>query len=188
MSDYPDPHEHVESAQHVAEAHSHGGMNAAVVPLSIAIMAVIAAIFGSLETTWSSHAVLTRSSAAVRQGEATDLWAFFQARSIKKNMYEIAAAQAGANGSDLAAKAAQYAVQEADLEKQARAKEIEVREAEKTSDEAMERHHRLTLASNIVHLAIALASISILMRRRWLWIGSLLVVAGGIVVGVIAVI
>jgi len=103
-------------------------------------------------------------------------------------MYEIAAAQAGGNGSALAAKAEQYAAQEADLEKQARAKEVEVREAETRSDEAMERHHRLTLATSIIHLAIALASISILMRRRWLWVGSLLVVAAGVVVGVTAVI
>jgi hypothetical protein len=187
MSDFPDPHEQVESAQHVAEAHSHGGANAALVPLSIAIMAVIAAVFGGLETTWSSHAVLARSSAAVRQGEASDLWAFFQARSIKKNMYEIAAAQSGDGGPALAAKAEQYAAQEAELEKQARAKEEQVKEAEKESDEAMERHHRLTSAVNIVHLAIALASISILIRRRWLWMASLLVVVGGAVVGVIGV-
>jgi hypothetical protein len=188
MTDFPDPHEHVESAQHVAEAHAHGGINAAVVPLSIAIMAVIAAVFGSLETTWASHAVLARSSAAVRQGEASDLWEFFQARSIKKNMYEIAATQAADNAGAMSGKAEQYATQEADLEKQARAKEAEVRKAEQESDDAMERHHRLTLASNIVHLAIALASISMLMRRRWLWIGSLLVVAGGVVVGILGVV
>jgi len=188
MSDVPNPHEHVESAQHVAEAHTHAGANAALVPLSIAIMAVIAAVLGGLETTWSSHAVLARSSAAVRQGEASDLWAFFQARSIKKNMYEIAASQAGAGGAPLAAKADQYAAQEADLEKQSRAKEEQVKEAEKESDEAMERHHRLTFGVNIVHLAIALASISILMRRRWLWVASLAVVGCGVVVGVIGVI
>jgi hypothetical protein len=188
MVDAPDPHEHAESAQHVAEAHAQGGVNAAIVPLSIAIMAVIAAVFGSLETTWSSRAVLARSSAAVRQGEASDLWAFFQARSIKKNMYEIAASQSSGEASALSGKAEQYAVQEADLEKQARAKEAQVRDAEKESDEAMERHHRLTLATNIVHLAIALASVSILMRKRWLWIGSLVVVAAGVVTGITGVI
>jgi Domain of unknown function (DUF4337) len=48
----------------------------------------------------------------------------------------------------------------------------------------MERHHRLTYATNIVHLAIAIASISILVRRRWLWFGSLACLAASIIVGV----
>jgi hypothetical protein len=184
MSDFSDPHEHVESAQHVAEAHAHGGANAAVIPLSIAIMAVIAAAFGSMETTWASHAVLARSSAAVRQGEASDLWAFYQARSIKKNMYEIAAGRGGDDAAALSAKADQYAREESDLDKQARAKEAEVKREEAASEEAMHRHYRFTLATNLLHLAIALASVSILIRRRWLWAGSLAVVAAGVVVGV----
>ena len=41
------------------------------------------------------------------------------------------------------------------------------------SEVAMEHHHRLAYATNIVHLAIAIASISIVVRRRWLWYGSL---------------
>jgi hypothetical protein len=49
----------------------------------------------------------------------------------------------------------------------------------------MERHHQLTYATSIVQLAIALASISIVIRRRWLWCGSLACLAAGIVVAVI---
>jgi hypothetical protein len=48
------------------------------------------------------------------------------------------------------------------------------------SEAAMERH-----ASNTIHLAIAIASISILARRRWLCFGSLACLAAGIVVGLI---
>jgi hypothetical protein len=49
----------------------------------------------------------------------------------------------------------------------------------------MERHHQLTHATSIVQLAIALASISIVIRRRWLWYGSLGCLAAGIVVALI---
>ena len=147
-------------------------------------MAVVAAVFGSLETTAASTAVFARSDAAVRQGEASDQWGFFQARSIKKNMYEIAAQQAsGESAAALKAKAEQYASEEADLQSKARAKEEEVRKQETISEAAMERHHRLTIATNIIHLAIALASISIVMRRRWLWFGSLGVLLIGSVIG-----
>jgi hypothetical protein len=39
--------------------------------------------------------------------------------------------------------------------------------------EAMERNQQLTYASSIIHLAIAIASISIPIHRRWLWAASL---------------
>ncbi len=186
MSESSDLQEHLEHAEHVAHAAREGGLSAAAIPLSITAMAVIAAIFGSLETTAASKAVFARSDAAVRQGEASDLWGFFQARSIKKNMYEIAALQAVAGTApDLKSKAEQYAAEEADLQAKAKAKEDEVRQQEVISETAMERHHHLTIATNIVHLAIALASVSMMMRRRWLWYGALATVVVGCVVGVI---
>ena len=46
----------------------------------------------------------------------------------------------------------------------------------------MEQHHRLTYATSIVQVAIAPASISIVIRRRWLWYGSLACLAAAIVV------
>ena len=100
MSDIPPASEHLEKVEHAVHAAREGGLNAALVPLSITVMAVVAAVFGSLETTAASEAVLARSNAAVRQGEASDQWGFYQARSIKKNMYEIAAAQAGQDPMD----------------------------------------------------------------------------------------
>ena len=182
MSDTPDAHEHLEHAESAAHAAREGGLAAAMIPLSITVMAVLAAVFGSLETTSSSTAIVARSDAAIRQGEASDLWGFYQARSIKKNMYEVAADQSPTSekATALRAKAEQYASEEADLQKQARAKEDEVRHQEAISEAAMERHHHLAIATNIVHLAIALASISIVMRRRWLWYGSLIVMVAGV--------
>jgi hypothetical protein len=49
----------------------------------------------------------------------------------------------------------------------------------------MERHHQLTYATSIIHLAIAIASISILLRQRLLWVASLVCLAAGVVVGLI---
>jgi hypothetical protein len=141
-------------------------------------MAVIAAVFGSLETTAASNAVVARSDAAIRQGEATDLWGYFQAHSLKRNMYEIAAEQSGVDVGRLRAKAQTHVNEEATLQTKANAKEAEVAHQVALSESAM-----LTYATNIVHLAIAIASISIVIRRRWLWVASLVSLAAGIVVG-----
>ena len=86
MGDEPSAQEHLETAERIADARSERGPKDATIPLSIAVMAVIAAAFGSLETTAASSAVVARSDAAIRQGEATDLWGYFQAHSLKRNM------------------------------------------------------------------------------------------------------
>jgi hypothetical protein len=182
MTENTDAHEELEQAEHAAHVAAELGL---AIPLSITVMAVIAAVFGSLETTAASTAVLARSDAAVRQGEASDLWGFFQARSLKKNMYELAAEEAAQLPPDRIAalkdKAATYAKEEEGLQAAARAKEEEVRRQEAASEAAMECHHRFAIATNIVHLAIAVASVSILVRRRWLWYGALAVTAAGVV-------
>jgi len=184
VSDSPSAQEYLETAEQAVEAAVHKGMRAATIPMSIAVMAVVAAVFGSLETTAASTAVLARSDAAVKQGQASDLWGYYQAKSIKKNMYEIAADQAS-DHAVLTTKAEKLAGEQADLQAQAVAREKEVAVQVAVSDAAMERHHRLTVATSMVHLAIALASISLVVGRRWLWFGALGCVAVGIVIGVI---
>jgi hypothetical protein len=126
-----------------------------------------------LETTAVSTAVLARSDAPIRQGEATDLWGYFQTASLKKHMYQIAAAAPGANTDESNVQVKLYQSQEADLQAKAKAKEDEVSHLVTTSEAALEH----------VHLAIAIASISILVRRRWLWFGSLVCLGASIVVG-----
>jgi hypothetical protein len=46
---------------------------------------------------------------------------------------------------------------------------------------AMERNQQLTYATSIIHLAFAIASISILIHQRWLWAASLACLAAGVV-------
>jgi len=185
MTDEAPASEHLETAERIADARGEGRWKEAAIPLSIAVMAVIAAVFASLETTAASDAVVARSDAAIRQGEATDLWGYFQAHSVKRNMYEIAADQPGADAAKLRAKAQQHADEEAMLQAKAKSKEAEVAVQVARSESAMERHHQLTYATSIIHLAIAIASISILIRQRWLWAASLVCLAAGVVLGLI---
>jgi hypothetical protein len=97
MSEIPPAHEQLETAEHAAHAASEGGLRAAIVPLSIAIMAVVAGTLGGLESTASSNAIIARSDASIRRNEASDLWSQYQAESLKKHLYGIAAAQPGAD-------------------------------------------------------------------------------------------
>ncbi len=82
-----DAHEHSEHAQHAAHEHDPFVTR---VSITIAILAVIAATAGSLETYESATAIIEANKAVLAQDRATDEWALFQAKSLKKNMYAIA--------------------------------------------------------------------------------------------------
>ena len=180
MSEIPDAHEDIERA----ESFAHTGNNP-VVPLTIAGMAVIAAILGSLESASAARAIVAQSSAAVLQGEATDSWSFYQATSIKKNLYELFADAPGTPDPEaLRTKAKKYDSDQAGIEQRAREQEKNVKAQEELSDRAMEQHHHLILATTAVHLAIALASVSLLMSRRWLFHSSFVALIVGIGIGI----
>ena len=92
MSDSPleemEVHEHAEHAEHAAHAKD---SLLSQVTLTIAVMAVVAAIGGSLETTEGDKTIVAKNDAVLKQDQATDQWDEFEAKSVKKNLYQIAA-------------------------------------------------------------------------------------------------
>ena len=42
------------------------------------------------------------------------------------------------------------------------------------------RHGRLTIASTLLHMSIAIATLAIILTRRWPWLASLVLAAGGL--------
>ena len=182
MSEIPPAHESLETVEHAVHAAAEGGLRAAIIPLSIAVMAVAAGALGILEGTASSSAIIARSDASIRRNEATDIWSQYQAESLKKHLYSIAAAQPGADAASFKQQADKYSAEQGPLQEQAKAKEKETEDLVALSERLMERHHRLSYATGTVQLAIALASISIVVRRRWLWYGSLVCLVGGLAV------
>ena len=84
--------EHVEHAEHAAHE---GTPFLLTVSVTIAILAVVAASVASLETIETAATLTEQNAASLLQNKASDQWAFFQAKSIKKNSYDIAARQGG---------------------------------------------------------------------------------------------
>src|SRR5258706_2508754 len=81
-------HEHSEHAQHAAHA---GDPFISRVAISVAVLAVLAAVSGSLETLEGGRALNSTSAAVLAQDRATDAWSEYQADSLKKHVYGIAA-------------------------------------------------------------------------------------------------
>ena len=87
--------------------------------MTIAILAVVAATVGSLESIETADTISAKNESVLSQNKATDQWNFFQAKSIKKSLYDIAAAGNPAKADDYAREAKRYAQENEDLSKQA---------------------------------------------------------------------
>jgi Domain of unknown function (DUF4337) len=184
VSDSPleemEAHEHAEHAERAAHENS---PLVSQVTMTIAVMAVVAAIGGSLETTEGDKTIVAKNEAVLQQNRATDLWNEYEAKSLKKNLYALAADQAGPKAAGYAKVAAQNAADQTGLQAKAKA-------FEKTRDRLGEeaevherRHGRLTIASTLLHMAIAIATLAIILHRRWPWFTALALSAAGLAVG-----
>jgi hypothetical protein len=189
MEEGPEPHEWVEKA---AEEHHHGhgeahaaesdwgGMKASAI--TAAILAVLAAI-GSL---LSGHAA---NEAILDEARATDQWAFYQSKSTKGHVYEVGAeiveALAGAPTAGRAdttrtvIEKFHSQVGKYDKEKEEVRKEAEHLEAE--SHQEYRKHQRYALGISAFQVGIVLASVSILVRYRALYLLSLAAGAIGMI-------
>ena len=87
MEEGPEPHEWVEKA---ADEHHHGaehGASAAGREMTLsAITAAVLAVMAALASLLSGHEV---NQAILKQTQATDQWAYFQAKSTKQQLYEV---------------------------------------------------------------------------------------------------
>src|SRR6201992_3016002 len=81
-------HEHAEHAEHAAHARD---PFISKVSITVAVLAVLAATARGLGTVEGGRAITESSEAVLAQDKATDAWNEYQADSLKRHMYDIAA-------------------------------------------------------------------------------------------------
>ncbi|MHB1562177.1 MAG: DUF4337 domain-containing protein [Isosphaeraceae bacterium] len=183
MEEGPEPHEWVErtAEEHHHRSAGHGEESERRAPaITAAVLAVLAAI-GSL---MSGHAA---NEAILAQARATDQWAFYQAKGTKEHVVEVGAQvlealTGGAAGTERAEKAAERL--RGETARYAGEKEEIRREAERIEEESRHeyrKHIRFALGVSIFQVGIVLASVSLLVRYRWLFLASLVCGALGVV-------
>ncbi|MGP0058548.1 MAG: DUF4337 family protein [Beijerinckiaceae bacterium] len=173
-----DAFEHVEHAEHAAHS---GDEFLVLVSITIAVLAVIAASVGSLESIETADTINAKSEAVLFQDKATDTWNFYQAQSIKKKMFEIAAAAGGPHADEYTAQVKRYGDEEKDHFSKGKEFEQQAEEKKHESAHHEHRHHILTIAVTLLHVAIAIATISIVRRgARWPWYTALVLGLAGL--------
>ena len=176
-------HEHAEHAEHAA--HQNDPFISRV-SITIAILAVMAATVGSLETIEAGGAITSASEAVLSQDKATDLWGEYQADSLKKHIYGIAADAGGPNAAKYQGTAKEQVAKQAEIKKQAQEDEGERDKLLAASRQHEHRHHWLTAAATALEIGIAICTVAIITRRRAFWLSSIGLGLGGIALGAVA--
>lgn len=173
--------EHFEHAEHAEQAAHEGTPFLLVVSMTIAILAVVAASVGSLEAIETAAALTAQNAATLNQNKASDQWAFFQAKSIKKSIFEVAARQGGPQAEELGRQAKRYDDEGRTIKADAEAQEHRVEASLHEAERHEKRHHVLTMAVTLLHAAIAISTIAIITKgRRWPWFGGIGLAAVGV--------
>jgi Domain of unknown function (DUF4337) len=184
MTDSPleelENHEHAEHAEHAAHS---GDKLIGQVTFTIAVLAVAAAIAASLETTESDAAIGAKNDAVLVQDQATDQWGFANSKSLRKNIFTIASDAGGAKSADYAKSAAKESADGDRAKSDAKALEAKRDAFLEQGERHEKRHGRLTVASTLLHMAIAIATLAIILHRKWPWYTALALSAAGVAVG-----
>ncbi len=166
-----------------------GGALLRRVALTTALLAGVAAFAAQQAGGAANEALALRTEAAQLQSQASDQWAYYQAKGIKAEVQEAAASAWRAAGksppAEIIAAAQHHTAGQAAIAREARRLEGERDAKLAESRELMHRHELLAFAVALFQVAIALGAVTALTRMQALWWASLLTgVAGLVLIGV----
>jgi hypothetical protein len=175
------PHDHaVEHAAHGGDSFSNN------IAVMTAILATVGALFGYLGGATQNDAALFKNNAAIDKTEAANAWNYYQAKSNKQNLAEMAMTLPGVDPAKYKADVARYQLEKEEIKKKAEKFEASSGDWNKRSDSAMHQHHQWALATTAEQIAISLAAITLLTRKKWLMIGASAVAVVGVALGIFA--
>ena len=181
------PHDHaVEHATHGDHAATHGtdsnsSMNK--IAMFTAIVATVGAIFAYMGGATQANAGLLKNDAAIKKTEASNQWNYFQSKSTKQSLAELAPDDRKAG---YQTKVERYEAEKNEIKVVAEKLEADAHEFDRKSEAQMHQHHRWAQATTALQVAIALAAIALLTKKKWLEYGMYGVAAVGLGVGALA--
>ncbi len=167
------------------ELEHEGGKFLKLISLTTAILAVLAALASLRAGATVNTALVLKAEATRLQSEASDQWAFYQAKGIKAAVQEASSTPWLALGkeppSQYKEKMVRYGKEQTEIRDKALEKERERDEKLKESDHLFHKHHGYADAVALFQVSIALGAVAALTRSRPVWYGSLLAGGAGVV-------
>ena len=175
------PHDH--ELEHAAE---HGAKDGFIGSIAVvtALLATVGALFSYMGGATQANAGLHKNDAAIKKTEASNQWNYYQAKSNKQNLAELAVVLAPEDKRvGYKDEVERYKKEKAEIKVAAEKLEAESKDWDRKSDEQMHLHHRWAQATTALQISIALAAIALLTRRKWLQWGMMGVAGLGLALG-----
>ncbi len=178
------PHDH--AVEHAGHHEANDGF-ASRIAVATAILSTIGALFSFAGGAEQNEALLYKNQAAILKTEASDQWNYYQAKGNKQNLAELGAnLSTGATRQHFLDSQDKYKQDKEAIKAKAEALETESKAADEKSEHAMHVHHRWALSMTAIQIAISLAAITLLTRKRWLQLGIYGFAGAGVAVAVFA--
>ncbi len=175
------PHDHeVEHATHGRDDFS------SRIAVMTAILATVGALFGYQAGDTQNNSALFKNNAAIKKTEASNQWNYYQAKSNKQNLSELAMTLPGIDREKYKIEVERYKKEKSDIKADAEKLEAVSLDWDKKSESQMHLHHRWAQAMTAEQIAIALAAITLLTRKKWMQYASYGVAGAGVALGVLA--
>jgi hypothetical protein len=183
------PHDH--EIEHATKGAHHGSAEGGMtnqIALFTAIIATVGALFSYMGGATQANAGLYKNNAAIKKTEASNQWNYFQAKSTKQSLAEVSRdlTPAEAEKAKYQAKIDRYEKEKNEIKAVAEKLEADAVGWDKQSDAQIHQHHRWAQATTVLQVAIALAAIALLTRKKWLEYAMFAAGGAGMLVGVLA--
>jgi hypothetical protein len=156
--------------------------------VSLVFIAVLAAVATQWSGKYSGKVLVELNNSTYKQAQASDQWSYYQAKSIKQNLFEavseVAGKSAATNGEHEAqalaafnAKVAKYEAEKKEIKQNAEQLEKQRDDSRAVATSASQKGGGMGLAIAIFQISIALASICMVTKKPPLWYVSLALAA-----------
>jgi hypothetical protein len=180
------PHDH--EIEHATQGHSeHGNEHTNSIAMFTAIIATVGAIFSYMGGATQANAGLYKNNAAIKKTEASNQWNYYQAKSSKQNLSELAVELAPhAKKEFYQDEIKRYKSEKSEIKLGAEKLEAEAKAWDDKSESEMHLHHRWAQATTALQVAIAMAAIALITRKKWLEFVMYGMGAVGVAIGALA--
>ncbi len=180
------PHDH--EIEHATQGHAEqGGSQTNSIAMFTAVIATVGAIFSYMGGATQANAGLFKNNAAIKNTEASNQWNYYQAKSSKQNLSELAIELAPATKKEFyQEEIKRYKSEKSEIKQGAEKLEAEAKAWDDKSESEMHLHHRWAQATTALQVAIAMAAIALMTRKKWLEVAMYGMGAVGVTIGALA--
>ena len=165
------------------EERAHSGL-IRTIALTTSVLAALAALASLRAGATVNEALALKTDATQLQAQASDQWAYYQAKGVKAAVQDAIGASWQAAGkappADAVEKLRRYGGEQEAIREKAMEKEKERDAKEREAEHLLHQHHHYAAAVALFQVSIALGAVAALTRLRAVWVASVLLGLAGL--------